>query len=297
VTVLERLAGRLKRTRLRRFAAGRLLVDALLFPSDIAKARNTYHDVFGVYPRLFRPQTLNEKLQHSKLFSRKARYTVFADKVAVRDFVRDRVGPEVLTQVFWVGTDLADARNQPLPARFVIKANQSSGGNLLVRDASQLDWDRARRLASRWLELDQSVHFAEWEYRWIPPRLLIEELLDGPDGDVPIDYKFYCFHGRVHLVDVHISRFDAHTRLFYDRGFGLLPLASQIPTHPRGIPRPTCFDAMLEVAERLAADEAFLRVDLYDMGRPVFGELTLHPNAGRLQFDPLEWDRRLGTLW
>ena len=54
---------------------------------------------------------------------------------------------------------------------------------------------------------------------------------------------------------------------------------------------------MRQIAERLAADEAFLRVDLYDVGRPIFGELTLHPNGGRVQFDPPEWDLRLGRMW
>ena len=54
---------------------------------------------------------------------------------------------------------------------------------------------------------------------------------------------------------------------------------------------------MVQVSERLATDEPYLRVDLYDIGRPVFGELTLHPNAGRMQFDPPDWDERLGRLW
>ncbi len=298
VGLLERVARRLKKTRMRELAAGRLVIDALLFPSDVAKVRNTYREAFGVYPRLLRPQTLNEKLQHSKLFNRKPRYTRFADKVAVREFVRDRVGPEVLTRVFWVGTDLAEARGQFVPDRFVIKANQSSGGNLFVRDLSQLDWEHARQITSRWLERDHSVYFAEWEYRWIPPRLLIEEFLEGPDGDSPIDYKFYCFHGRVRLVDVHFNRFATHTRLFFDPDFNVLPLGSHIPTHPVAtIPRPGCFAAMVEVAERLAAGEPFLRVDLYDVGKPVFSELTLHPNGGRVQFDPAEWDMRLGQLW
>lgn len=50
---------------------------------------------------------------------------------------------------------------------------------------------------------------------------------------------------------------------------------------------------MIAVAERLSAKEVFLRVDLYDLGHPVFGELTLHPNAGLSPFDPPEWDHRI----
>jgi len=276
---------------------GRLFIDAMFFPADVARSRNTYFDVFGNYPRLLWPQTLNEKLQHSKLFNRRARYTSFADKIAVRDYVRARVGPEVLTDVYWVGTDLQEARSHALPDRFVVKANQGSGSTLFVADASELDWTAAALATQQWLGHDQSVHFAEWEYRWIRPALLIEEYLDGPNGGVPTDFKFFCFHGRVQLVDVHVSRFAAYTRSFYDRDFNLLPVGSRIPRHQEPIARPKCFDAMRQIAERLAADEAFLRVDLYDVGRPIFGELTLHPNGGRVQFDPPEWDLRLGRMW
>ncbi len=83
---------------MREHATGRLLIDALLFPSDVAKVRRSYHEIFGKYPRLLRARTLNEKMQRSKLVSRKARYTCFADKVAVREYVRERVGPDVLTK-------------------------------------------------------------------------------------------------------------------------------------------------------------------------------------------------------
>ena len=54
---------------------------------------------------------------------------------------------------------------------------------------------------------------------------------------------------------------------------------------------------MREIAERLAMEELFVRVDLYDVGRPVFGELTLHPGAGHAKFEPPELDEQLGALW
>jgi TupA-like ATPgrasp len=53
---------------------------------------------------------------------------------------------------------------------------------------------------------------------------------------------------------------------------------------------------MLRIAETLASDESFVRVDLYEIGRPIFGELTLHPAAGVMEFTPREWDLRLGQL-
>jgi len=79
---------------------GRTLIDALFLPSDIDKVRGTYSDIFGSFPCLLHPRTFNEYIQRAKLFNRKVRYTQFADKIAVRDFVQERVRSEILTELY-----------------------------------------------------------------------------------------------------------------------------------------------------------------------------------------------------
>lgn len=275
---------------------GRQVVDALLLPSDIVTVRRAYASVFGSPPRLLRPRTFNEKLQHAKVFKRKARHTRFADKIAVRAFVSERVGQHVLTQLFWIGTDLDAARREHLPSRFVLKADHSWGANLIVEDVSRLDWEAAKTLTKRWLDQDFSAYYGEWQYRWIPPQLLIEEYVEGSNGGVPLDYKFFCFSGRVELVEVDIDRFSNHAQAFFDRDFDRLSLTRSFPRYVGELTRPACYDSMRAIAERLAAGEPFLRVDLYDIGRPVVGELTLTPAAGLGKFDPPEWDYKFGEL-
>ena len=61
---------------------------------------------------------------------------------------------------------------------------------------------------------------------------------------------------------------------------------------------PSTFGVMRAVAESLARDFDFVRVDLYALGeRMVVGEMTHYPKAGNKPFQPLEWDIRLGALW
>ena len=49
------------------------------------------------------------------------------------------------------------------------------------------------------------------------------------------------------------------------------------------------------VAEKLAEDIPFVRVDFYETGgRLYFGEMTLYPAGGLEEFVPAEWDRILG---
>ena len=294
--LLEKLARRLSRRGLGEYRLARRLIDALLFPSDVEKVRRIYTAVFGSPPRLLFPQTFNEKMQHLKLFDRRSRFTRFADKLAVRDFVRDRIGEEVLTTIFWAGVDLRDARSQVLPHRFVLKANHSCNANLIVRDASIIDWGETEALVRKWLGRDWSMHTAEWQYRWISRKLFIEEYLESPAGGLP-DYKFFCFHGRVELVQVDLNRFSNHTRTLFDREFKVLPVRFAYPRYDGELERPACYEQMREIAERLSAGEKFVRVDLYDVGRPIFGELTLRPEAGFGLFEPRDWDEKLGSLF
>jgi TupA-like ATPgrasp len=213
------------------------LVDAILWPSDHWKIVKTYRKAFGHAPNLLRRSTFNEKLQQSKLFRRRALYTCFGDKVTVRDYVARTIGAQYLTKILWTGVDLREAMTFALPQRFVIKSNQGSNTNIIVTDAQSFDWDAAHGSTRQWLKHDHSVLFAEWQYRWIQPKLLIEEFLAGRDGGVPLDYKFYCFHGRVEMVQVDFDRFTNHTRSLYDRDFLLLNAALLYPRHPAPAPK------------------------------------------------------------
>ena len=292
----ERVGLHLKRSRLARFPAGRCLIDLVLWPADVWKVCSTYRRAFNRGPRLLRPRTFNERLQRAKLFSRKARHIVYADKIAVRDYVKQRVGSHVLSKLYWTGTDLRTVSNEILPKKFVIKPNHASGRILIVNDLDAFNWEQAYEQTSHWLEQDYSELAAEWQYRWIEPRLLIEEFLEGEDGMSPRDYKFFCFRGRVEIVQIDFDRFLNHTRTFVGRNFEVLPFGLSYARYPGTLVPPANFSTMIEIAEALAGRESFIRVDLYDVGRPIFGELTLHPEAGLGRFDPPEYDAIVGKL-
>lgn len=52
---------------------------------------------------------------------------------------------------------------------------------------------------------------------------------------------------------------------------------------------------MKEIAEKLAADFPFVRVDLYNInGNIVFGEMTFYPWSGYVKFSPDSFDFELG---
>lgn len=66
----------------------------------------------------------------------------------------------------------------------------------------------------------------------------------------------------------------------------------------RTIPeKPQRLEEMLKIAEKLAQNYPFIRVDLYNINSKIyFGELTFYPASGLGQFSPDEWSYRLGKL-
>ena len=64
----------------------------------------------------------------------------------------------------------------------------------------------------------------------------------------------------------------------------------------REIKKPESLSKMILLAEILAKDFRYVRVDLYNLINKVyFGELTFSPGAGFCRFKPHEWDRKFGN--
>lgn len=242
------------------------------------------------WPSLAAPQRFTELVQARKLHDRDARLPVFADKVAVKALVAERLGPEWVIPTLWHGDALPVAAPWPMP--FVVKARHGCNQTLIVRSPF-VDWHAIRRRAERWTMKPYGRWLDEWLYRHIPPGLLVEPFV-GEGGQLPIDYKFYVFAGRVEYVQVHLGRGERHRWLVFDRDWRRVssPTADADPAAPTSLAR------MIVAAETLATGFDFARVDLYEVGgRPLFGEVTFYPGSGLDRFDPVSLDTQMGAHW
>ena len=59
---------------------------------------------------------------------------------------------------------------------FIIKNNHDSGGYLIVKDKSSVDWAKAQKQFKR--SLKENFYYAtrEWQYKNIEPRIVVEKL-------------------------------------------------------------------------------------------------------------------------
>ena len=242
------------------------------------------------------PKTFNEKIQWLKLNYRDPLMTKCADKVGVREYVKEKIGEEYLVPIIGIYNSVDEIDFDSLPNQFVAKVNWGSGQNIIVKDKSKLDVEDAKNKLSEWMKPESNHYYMglEWAYKDIEPKIIIEEYLEQLDGDL-YDYKFYNFNNAVEFVLIVSDRFNNKYCDFYDTIFNRLPFRWTSNPSPKGIKYPDKFEKMIFLSKKLSEKFPFVRVDFYDTGEKLYiGELTFYPGNGTDQFEPIEWDYKFG---
>jgi len=277
--------------------------DLILYSIRVVMGRKSFELLraylnLGYWPNIKNPKTFNEKMIYIKLYKDLDFIVDLVDKYNVRSFVKSKVGAGVLNKLYYVGTDFSEVDWGNLPEKFVVKATQSGGenGNILVRDKSKEKFEDIIKKSNTNLKSKFGFLTSEYFHLKIKPRLIVEEFLENPEGNVPTDYKFFCFHGKCSFIQVNSGRYTQHYRSFFDTDWKAMDFdMGSIPSCEEE--KPKNLDAMLEVAEKLSKDFDFVRIDLYDMIDSIrFGEMTFIPNAGYEPFNPQEKDEYYGSL-
>lgn len=242
--------------------------------------------------RLNPPQTLNEKITYIKLNPRNEFRQLVADRLAVREYVKQH-SPELgLIELLWSGREFTEEVFDRLPQEFVIKANH---GSRMVKVVNKIEtnYQELYMAVGGWMTLDYASKGRERVYQHLKRYYVVEARLPSA-GLSPPDFKFFCFNGKVEMVQVDFDRFSNHSRNLYDREFNLLPVRLHLPNGP-SIPKPGTFERAVHYAESLSVGFSFIRVDLYLIGEEVyFGEMTNFPGNGLETFYPRSFDLYLG---
>lgn len=271
-------------------------LDESEYPTYLAKQ---YYEKVGKNIDWKNLQTYTEKMQWAKIYDKDPRKTIFSDKVKVRDYVRNTIGDEYLIPVYGVWKDYDEIDFSQLPQKFVLKTNNGSNTNVIVKNKSIINHRELRKKFRRWLKTDYSLLCGfELQYRNIEPRIIAEKYIETLDGDLR-DYKFLCFNGTVYYCWVDIGRYAEHKRNVYDLNWNLQPWNQfTYGNYDGNIERPKNFEKMIEIAEKLCYGFSHVRVDLYNVnGKIYFGEMTFTNGSGFEPIIPEEYNKMLGDLW
>ncbi len=254
-----------------------------------------YH--MGYYGDFENPRSYQEKLQFRKIYGNHEFYALAADKYRVRDYVASRVGERYLIPLLAAHDRLAPQHFASLPDRFIIKANHGCKWHQVVRDKSTLDIAAAVHRFNTYARSRYGWDSCERHYRFIEPKILIEELLEGNTGGCPWDYSFFAYNSPAgfdyaYAIVAPDGRGAAFTK------DGELQVSKIPPQELAPHLSPANFAEMLEVARILSADFDFVRVDLYSVGAKVyFGELTCTPHQGYGPIDEPQRQRMRDEMW
>lgn len=236
------------------------------------------------------PKTLDEKIQWLKFntYYKNSLVTQCADKYAVREYVEKCGCGEILNELYGVYDKVDEIPWDSLPNQFVMKWNFGCGQNLIVFNKTELNIEEAKHKLNEWYKLRDTFYltYSEMQYKGIPPKLICEKLIETESGDVPEDYKLYCFNGVPDCVLVCKNRGlkDVSTEYyFFDKDWKLKRYNKRGKEAPADftLPKPDGLEKLFDYAAKLSKPFPFVRADFYlEKGKVTFGELTFTPCGG-----------------
>lgn len=267
------------------------------FVPDSLFIRLKYRKAFGRWPDLKHPRTFNEKLTWLKLYDHNPIYTTMVDKYEAKKYVASIIGEEYIIPTLGVWDQAEDIDFDALPDKFVLKATHDSGRVIICKDKGKLDRKKAVDEMRESLKRDFYAVTREWPYKDVRPRIIAEQLLESPDGELP-DYKVHNFNGTPEAILVCRDRFveSGLTEDFFDTEWNHMDVRR--PAHPNARvqeKRPAELEKMLDLSKKLAGGYPFMRTDFYCVGGKIyFGEITLYPASGAVPFIPGNFDGMFG---
>ena len=277
------------------------IVCRLQFLPDEIFLKLRYFCEMGQWPNLKNPKLFQEKIQWLKLHNRKPEYTMMVDKYAVKSYVADIIGDDMITPTIGVWNTVDEINFDSLPEQFVLKTTHGggNGGVVICTDKASFDIQTAKIKLKRSMRDDIYSIYREWPYKDVPKRIIAEEYIGDGKNDLT-DYKVYCFNGEPRYIQVIKDRNTCETIDFFDTEWNHQPFWGLNPiSRPSGlsISRPSGLSLMLSASKSIAEKLTFARIDFYQLEDGIrFGEITFFPASGLGTFTPAEWNLKLGGM-
>ncbi|BBK30135.1 hypothetical protein STHU_07690 [Allostella humosa] len=214
-----------------------------------------------------------------------------SDKELVRLYVKAVVGDKYNVPTVAVLNDPDQAAAFQFPASCCVKPAHLSGHVLFNKEGVGL----CREIIKEWFLLNQYHKGRQANYRYIPPKVIVEPLIFGKR--YAADCKVLCYKGIPRIIYIVVGRPDRIRFAMFDTAWSRLPFSIDCPAYEHDIPRPRNLDEILAVAAALSRPFDFIRVDLYTDSRTIFvGELTNCPQNALGQFPQDEGEQRVSEL-
>lgn len=265
----------------------------LRFIPDKPFLKLEYRFLTGKKLNLKNPETYNEKLQYLKLYDRRPVYTQMADKLGMRDFVKERLGEGHTVPLLGVWDRPQDIDFDKLPDAFVLKCNHDSKGLIICRDKSSLNKEQAVKTLAKSMKRNMFWAAREWPYKNIKPKVFAEPLIENLR-----EFQVFCFGGEPKIIYfLEKDEIGSLREDFFDMDFNPIDMSDGYPRASVTPQKPSNFEEIKRIASLMSADCPQLRVDFMLSGSELFvGELTFFNLAGYAKIRPDRWNYELGAM-
>lgn len=251
-----------------------------------------FRKVVGYHPSIALPRRYHEKMLWRKLFDHSPQIAVFCDKLAAREFVRQRLPGLELPDVLWVGQPGDSVPDGILAEEVVIKCNHGCDYNFFwqpdVSDRAALE-----SCTSRWMQSTYGETNYEWGYTQVPRRLFAERLVRGlsPTGVIDINVRASDGNPVFSSVILHNKSPQKAAGYFDNEGsplrFSNCPLtpgaysADSYDRLPDNLDCKEIIARCVSAARVLSKGVDYARYDFLSDGVRIFGgEITAYPSSG-----------------
>ena len=243
----------------------------------------------GTMYDLGNPRDFNHKLNWLRVFGQDSRMIPLSDKLEAKKYVTEKIGEYFVPKTLQVLPPLKGWRDlsrklsdieHASGAEFVLKTSHDSGNTYFSRNLVSADRELHLRRFLRRFNRMEGRSTAEWPYWYLSPRAYIEQAV-GDGSTPPSDFKFHCANGVVQFIQVISGRGTNATESLFSRdGKRIQTQLDQNMAFGDLTEFPADLGSMVDVAETLAIDFPYIRVDLYfEEGKIYFGEFTFFPLA------------------
>lgn len=246
------------------------------------------------------PKKFSEKIQWLKLYDNLPIKSELADKIKVRDYVKEKIGEKYLKPLIGTWDKAEEIDFDKLPEEFILKPNNASGFFRIVNKNDKFFYnsilkEKLLKDVNSWL-LYKFAFCAgfELQYLTIKPKILAEEIIDSR-----LHIQTYCFDGKPTYVSIYTvdEKYNMYHNL-YDTNYNLLPYITTYE-HFNMVPlslKTDFFKEAVELSRKLSQGFKLVRVDFIETknkDRIYFEEMTFTPISGFVKFSNPLYD----TVW
>lgn len=279
----------------------RLILNHL--PKKIRIAVN-YFRIFKVWPNIDEPKNFNEKILHRIIYEKDNKFSFFADKYEVRQYIEDTVGSDFLIPLLAVYENACDLQTMKNWEQVVIKPNHGAGMVKII-DSEPDHFTKLNIIneAQCWLQVNYGKIGDEVHYSFIKPKILVEKKITRKKEGLT-DYKFHRFFSENGSYRQILQIISDRSEQGFETVFFDVNDLDHIFHSPFGFKlvlterEKDCIAEIVKLNTKLCPEYDYVRLDWYITENKIyFGEITFTPGAGRSLNFSGAFGEMMGTLW